>query len=57
MTFVEAKKKVPDGRASFFTCATTAYQITDGKEFIAVANSIGEIFSIEINGSSFTKQV
>ena len=55
LTFVESKKKLAEGKVIFFTCAATAYQSSDGKEFIAIGTSTGEIYYVDINGTSFTK--
>lgn len=49
LTFVESKKKLGEGKVNFFTCATTAYNVPDNQEFIAIATCTGEIHSVEIN--------
>lgn len=40
-----------------FTCATTGYGANDGKEFIALGTSCGEIHVVNINGTSFVKDI
>jgi hypothetical protein len=57
LTFLESKKKISDGKVSFFTCSTIGYDSVDGSEFIAVATSSGEIHTITIKGSQFTKEL
>jgi hypothetical protein len=55
MTFIDNKKKINDREGGFFTCSTTAYNHSDGKEFFAIGNSLGQLFYVETTGVTFTK--
>ena len=55
LTYVESKKKQAEGKANFFSCVAVGYDKSDGKDFIAVATSLGEIYSVFTNGASFVK--
>ena len=57
MAFIENKKKGADAPFSFFTCSATGYQHSDGKEFFAIGNSLGQIYYVDTNGTSFTKDL
>lgn len=50
LSYVESKKKIAEGKANFFTCSATGYEKADGKQFIAVGTSGGEIYAVQING-------
>jgi hypothetical protein len=50
LSFVESKKKLGEGKVNFFTSAATGYEKADGKQFIAVGTSAGEIYAVQING-------
>lgn len=56
LQFVEVQKKPTDGRVNFFTCSNVGFDV-NGKEFIALGTSNGEIHYIDINGTNFTKEV
>ena len=57
LTYVESKKKLPEGRVNFFSAATTGYDKVDGTEFIAAATSTGEIYQVLLNGANFQKDL
>lgn len=51
LAFIESKKKLSEGRISFFLSAATGYEAESGNEFIAVGTSNGEIHYVDINGA------
>lgn len=57
LTIIESKKKVADGKVNIFLNAATAYDKVDGKEFIAVSNSTGEIYQVTINGTNYQRDI
>jgi hypothetical protein len=46
LCFVESKKKLVEGKCIFFTSASAGYDKVDGKEFIAIGTSAGEIYYV-----------
>jgi WD40 repeat protein len=57
LTFVESKKKMPEGKLNFFTIAGVGFDKIDGAEFIAVGTTSGEIYAVQVNGTNFTKDL
>ena len=45
---MESKKKMAENKVYFFTCAAKGFDHGSGTEFIAVANSVGEIHYFDI---------